>query len=168
MLVDQTIINAYSDIVSNPQVRRNIIKSHYEVHFYLSTLDILLEATDILYIYRNTGDVLKSYRKHLLLRDERIPTVRCDTDSEFENSEPMGELLRYQCYQYSTMRERVISHVNDWLTLPTEEQRNRIIYVKYEDLNDHFERVVGEIARGLGYTMPDMIKRPSREGWHVN
>jgi hypothetical protein len=168
MFVNHTILNAYSDIVSNPKVRRNIIKSHYEVHFYLNTLDILLEATDILYIYRNTDDVLKSYRKHLLLRDKRIPTVRCETDSEFAKCEPMGDVLRYQCYQYSTMLDRAVAHVDDWLTLPTEEQRNRIIYVKYEDLNDHFDRVVGEIARGLGYPVPDVIKRPSKGDWHVN
>lgn len=167
MFSPKTMINSYSDLLENPQVRRNIIKSHYEVHFYLNVFDDLFVASDFIYIYRNTDAVLRSYRIHLLKRDERILVPRYVNQVEFNDSPPFGELLRYQAYQYKSMRERVERHKHDWLTRPTAEQRDRIIYIKYEDLNDHFEDTVKYLARRLGYPVPDVIKRPSKEDWHV-
>jgi hypothetical protein len=168
MFARETIVNHYSNMLKNPKIRRNVIKSHYEVHFYKHIFDMLFEATDFLYMYRDEDAILRSYRKHLLDRHETVLVPRCETDAAFATVEPVGELLRYQAYQYKTMRERVQSHIRGWLTIPTKEQRDRIIYVKYEDLNDHFEDVVGEIARRLGYPVPNVIKRPSKGDWHVN
>ena len=168
MFAMETIINHYENMLKNPNIRRNTIKSHYEVHFYIHIFDVLFSATDFFYIYRDEDATLRSYRKHLLGRHKTVLVPRVKTDKEFENTEPVGELLRYQAYQYPTMRARVQAHIRDWLTIPTKEQRDRIIYVRYEDLNDHFEDVVGEIARRLGYPVPNVIKRPSKGAWHVN
>jgi len=167
MFAMETIINHYENMLKNPNIRRNTIKSHYEVHFYKNIFDILFEATDFLYIYRDVDAVLRSYRKHCLERHKTIIVPRCETDEEFENTQPCGELLRYQAYQYNTMRDRAQSHIEGWLNIPTPGQRNKIIYIRYEDLNGQFDQTVKYLARRLGYPIPDVIRRPSKQDWHV-
>ena len=34
MFATETILNHYSNMLKNQQIRRNTVKSHYEVHFY--------------------------------------------------------------------------------------------------------------------------------------
>ena len=72
-------------------------------------------------------------------------------------AEPSGAVLRYQKRQYLNMQTRWKNHVDGWLNSFLNE-RDKIIYVKYEDLNDKFTDTMHKIATRLGLKLETPVR----------
>jgi hypothetical protein len=134
------------------------VKSHHDVEFFETKLSEIMEMYTVFYIYRNPEDVMESYRKHI----NGLPWLegpKCETAEEFAESMPVGGMLRHQYQQYKTMTDKHWAHVAGW---NASLYRERIVYVKYEDLNERFIDTVKEIGKQLGET-PSGYARPDKD-----
>jgi hypothetical protein len=139
----------------------NIFKSHHQVDFFLPVMEKLFKHFDILYIYRNERDVLESFYRHLNdLEWHAGPKV--ENAVELAHAEPCGGMLRYQWRQHKTCLERLRTHVFGWLQGVPAKHKNHVFYVRYEDLDEHFDETVRKIGNFLGRTCPEIPRRPSR------
>ncbi len=126
----------------------NILKSHHHIDFFSDFIDYFASQFHIIYIFRDPRDVMISFRK--LIQDlpwEEGP--KTSSISEFIRSAPCAAIMRFQKKQEQTVLHRWQSHVNGWLKL-AENNGNKIIPVRYEDLNLEFEKTVERIGESLG------------------
>ena len=138
----------------------NTFKTHFPAEFFLPILNTLLDDYQVFYIHRNGAETMNSFAKHLNAYDWYAgPKVR--DGMELATAEPSGYLMRYQWGQIPDMHARWKAHVKGWMLLP-EKYRDRIIYVKFEELNLRFENTVKEIAKALGRPPVKNITRPSK------
>ena len=143
-----------------------LFKAHYSVEFFLPILRELLDEFFIFYIYRNGNDVMESFCRHV--KDLLKPPYawfagpECVDGKEFAAAEPCGGMLRYQWRQYPNCYARWEAHVDGWMNDVPLSLRNRLVHVKYEDLNNDFPGTVRNIANRLGLTPPDHPVRPTK------
>ncbi|MDQ7787563.1 MAG: sulfotransferase domain-containing protein [Thermodesulfovibrionales bacterium] len=150
-----TLRNFFESINQKPL--KNIIKSHHPFGFFAESIDYLADTYHIFYIYRDPRDVMLSYWEIMqkLSWDEG---PRSNTVGDFMRSAPRGAMLRYQKEQMATVLHRWKSHVESWVGF-AEQQDNKIILIRYEDLNIHFNDTVGMIGKKIGQ-LADSHKRP--------
>ena len=126
----------------------NTFKTHFQADFFLPILDQLLKEYWIFYIHRDGTDVMESFARHLNFHEwDAGPKV--SDGKELAQAEPAGYLMRYQKAQISDMWQRWKDHIKGWTLLP-EKYRRQIIYVKFEDLNERFEKTVRDIGIKMG------------------
>jgi hypothetical protein len=78
----------------------------------------------------------------------------------FARAAPCGGMLRYQLRQHANLMLRWSAHVESWLAAA--ESIRRVVLIRYEDLDGHFEEVVLGLGRVLGRP-PQALSRPSRD-----
>jgi hypothetical protein len=136
----------------------NILKNHHEFGFFADFADALTEI-EIVYVCRQPADVISSFWRFA----NSWPWVegpRAANALEFADAAPMGHLIRYQYRQYETILDRWASHVSGWSDAA--ERLGHVHLVRYEDLDQDFEGVIGRLANALG-AEPIRMVRPSRD-----
>jgi hypothetical protein len=155
--ISENILTIFNAMANNDKTQRVITKSHFNCKFFEEILDKLHENFHIFYIYRDTEPTLRSFMKHINDAKEHegwdFGTVT-KTYEEFKNTQPWGACLRYQYQQYPNMVERFKDHVLSWL------DREHVIYVKYEELNENFNETVIKIEKEMD--MPLFHGQPIR------
>ena len=138
----------------------NVIKTHHQVGFFMPILEKILDDFHVFYIYRPVRAVMASFCKHLHNHAwDTGPKVH--DGLELAAIAPSGAMLRYQKVQYPTILDRWKAHVKGWLTLP-EKTRERIIYIRFQDLNLDFKNTVRRIGQRIGKECHNPI-RPRKD-----
>lgn len=138
--------------------RTQLVKSHHQAGFFAGELPRLAEHYVIFYVCRDPVDVLLSYWRFL----HRWPWFEGPKVADpltFARAEPCGYMMRYQLRQHANLMQRWAAHVEGWLEAAAAEPR--VLVVRYEDLDAHFEDVVPGFAWVLGRP-PQAIVRPPR------
>lgn len=154
------ILNILKQMHDKPVL--NILKSHHPFEFFADFIDYFVDQFFVFYIYRDPRDVMVSNWKlinffHTQGWDEG-PKV--ETIGEFIRSQPRGAMLRYQKEQEPTVLHRWRTHVEGWMNY-AEQNKDRIMTIRYEDLNLNFEDTVRKIGKFVSQEVIDP-KRPSR------
>ena len=85
-----------------------------------------------------------------------------ENGEEYAKAEPRGGMLRYQKQQYKTCRERWEAHVHGWINGVPLSLMNKVIYVKYHDLLNHFDMVIKYISGRVGLACPEYPVMPNK------
>ena len=137
----------------------NIVKSHHEAGFFADIIDFIVKNYHVFYIYRDHDSVMQSFCRHLN-EIEWDAGPKCEDANQLAWAEPSGALMRYQKKQYPNMRVRHTMHVQGWRSFDNGIKR-RIIYVKYKDLDQNFDKTVRKIAGAVGKNISNP-RRPSK------
>jgi hypothetical protein len=137
----------------------NVIKSHHAVEFFANELRALTERYVIFVVCRHPADVMLSFWRfiHQWPWSEGPKTL---DPLSFARAEPFGRILRYQMLQRPTMLRRWAAHVEGWLDAAA--KLNRVVIVRYEDLDANYEATMRGFAAQLGWP-PQAIIRPARD-----
>ena len=136
----------------------NLFKSHHQAGFFAPLLSKLRGEYVLCYVHRDPADTLSSMRGYLhRFRGDEGP--RCPDLSSLLHAEPAGALMRYQKRQHPTMVHRWREHVIGWRAL-AEVAPDVVVPVAYEDLSEHFEHTLEDLAGRLGLPMPSTVVRP--------
>ncbi len=156
--VPQSLLDFIKQFHDKPVL--NIIKSHHHIDFFKDTMDYLSEQFHIFYICRDPRDVIKSYRKFLykLPWDEGPKEA---TAGEFMRAAPRGGLLRFQKEQSETMLHRWQDHVASLMDYMESAEGQKIILLRYEDLDREFDMTVRKISSITGQAVDNPV-RPDR------
>jgi hypothetical protein len=136
----------------------SVIKSHHQLDFFKEQIENILSVVKIIYVYRNPVDVMISFWK-LLHGCSWREGPQTDSPLSLARSEPNGQLMRYQMFQYQTMIHRWAAHVSNWI--PVTQVSSRVTAVAYEALDQRFEETVHGLSKFME-RQPMQIKRPSR------
>jgi hypothetical protein len=135
----------------------NVIKSHHPVGFFSEILGEILDDFHLLYVYRDPRDVMLSLWKQIRFWDwHEGPGT--ETLPEFIRSAPSGRMMRYQQHQEPSVLHRWESHVRGWMIDTSELLRNKIIYVKYEDLHSDFDSTMQTLAKRVGIDSYSIVR----------
>ena len=130
-----------------------IVKLHHDIEFFGGYIANITEAFNVFYIHRDPEDALNSYCKHIWdinkQHPEWIEGPLKHSGQEFAMAEPLGGMLRYQCRQYPTMLDKWKAHTYGWMESLFNTVKQRIIYVRYEDLWDSFDGTIPMISGRL-------------------
>jgi Sulfotransferase domain len=166
--LDQTTLNinyyhppeisqALLSVASQPIA--NIVKSHHPTEFFAEELARLTERYIVFTICRDPVAVLLSNWRFV----HRWPWFEGPKAADpltFARAAPCGRMMRYQMHQHPTMMHRWAAHVEGWLAaaavLP------RVVVVRYEDLDTHYEDTIRSFAGILGRP-PQALLRPARD-----
>ncbi len=137
----------------------NVLKSHHSVEFFAGELRVLTERYVIFAICRHPVSVMLSFWRfiHQWPWNEGPKTV---DPLSFARSAPWGRIMRYQIGQHNTMLDRWAAHVDGWLDAAA--TNPRIVIVRFEDLDAHYEATMRSFAERLGRP-PLAIARPARD-----
>jgi hypothetical protein len=139
----------------------NIVKSHHSADFFAGTLGRLGERYVIFVMCRNPVPVMLSYWRflHLFQAWESAGPQVADPLT-FAGAAPFGRMMRYQTRPCATVLERWAAHIEGWreaaATWP------HVVFVRYEDLDTHYEKTVQSFAQLLGQP-PLALTRPARD-----
>jgi hypothetical protein len=136
-----------------------IVKSHHQAGFFAGELPRLAEHYVFFYVCRNPVDVLLSHWR-FLHRWSWFEGPKVADPLTFARAEPCGYMMRYQLRQHPNLMLRWAAHVEGWLEAAAAVRR--VILVRYEDLDTHFEEMVHGFARVVGCP-PQALLRPSRD-----
>jgi hypothetical protein len=139
--------------------RTQLVKSHHQAGFFAGQLPRLTQQYVLFYICRNPVDVMLSYWRFM----HRWPWFEGPKVADpltFARSEPCGFMMRYQLRQHANLMLRWAAHVEGWLEEAAAQPR--VLVVRYEDLDAHFEEVVQGFAQFLGRP-PQALVRPPRD-----
>jgi hypothetical protein len=132
-------------LAAAPPVR--IVKSHDQAGFFAEELSRIAERYVLFYMCRNPVGVLLSYWR-FMYRWSWFEGPKVADLLTFARAEPCGYMMRYQLRQHPNLMCRWAAHVESWLAAA--EMVRRVVVVRYEDLDAHFEEVVHGFARVLG------------------
>jgi tetratricopeptide (TPR) repeat protein len=137
-----------------------IVKSHHAVDFLRPELPRITESVLIFYVYRDPAATMVSLWRHLngLSWDEGPRTA---DPLALARAAPAGRLTRYQAKPSTTMLLRWAAHVEGWLAAAA--VNSRIVPVRYEDLESHYEPTVTSLAAIVGRAPLTPLSRPSRD-----
>jgi hypothetical protein len=138
----KTLLNFFESINQKPLT--NIIKSHHPFIFFAELIDFLSDKFHVFYIYRDPRDVMLSYWEII----QKLPWdegPNANSVGEFMRSAPQGAMLRY--------------HVEGWVGFG-EQPDNKIILIRYEDLNLCFDDTVRKMSEKIG----QMTASPKKPG----
>jgi len=138
----------------------NTFKTHFPAEFFQPVLGEYLKEFHIFYIYRELHATMESFCRHLKDLDW-FEGPRLPSGKELMKWPPVGGMLRYQSCQYPTILDRWKDHLRGWTTELPPGCREKIIYIRFQDLQNRFEQTVKKIAFELGY-FPRRIVRPSK------
>ncbi|GMQ84369.1 MAG: hypothetical protein BMS9Abin06_1159 [Gammaproteobacteria bacterium] len=135
----------------------NIFKSHHHYDFVADFIEYLTGQFHVFYIYRDPRDVMVSFWRILQTYDwDRGP--KAPTVGEFMRSEPMGDILRYQKRQMSSVLHRWTSHVQGWRGCENTLGAEKIFLINYGDLDRQFDTTVKNIGKRIGSTVVSSIR----------
>ncbi|HTI66007.1 MAG TPA: sulfotransferase domain-containing protein, partial [Caulobacteraceae bacterium] len=137
-----------------------LVKSHHAAGLFAGELERVTRDYRVFYVYREPASVMVSLWRHLngLAWDEG-PKV--EDPLALARAAPSGRLTRYQAGTHATMLQRWAAHVEDWLAAA--QGNPRIVPVRYEDLDGHFERTVSALAGVVGRSPLTPLLRPPRD-----
>jgi hypothetical protein len=135
----------------------NVIKSHHSSGFFDEILNEILDDFNLLYIYRDPRDVMVSLWKQIQFW-EWHEGPKTETLQEFIHSSPSGRMMRYQQHQEPSVLHRWESHVRSWIIDISDSIRNKIIYVKYEELHSNFDVTMETIANQIGINSYSIVR----------
>ncbi|MGD9659694.1 MAG: sulfotransferase domain-containing protein [Porticoccaceae bacterium] len=135
----------------------NILKSHHPATFFDGILDYITDQFHVLYIYRDPRDALISNWK-LIRSFSWDEGPKPETAAEFIRAEPRGGMMRYQKTQERSMLHRWQSNVKSWLDAAEQNPSLPICVLKYEELNDNFEKTLRQIEQFTGISCGQIEK----------
>ncbi len=139
----------------------NIVKSHHGFEFYADYMEYMLEQFHVFYVYRSPLDVMASYWRLISSLDwDEGP--RASSPGEFMRAAPYGGMLRYQKRQAETVLDRWRQHVSGWMLELPELVRDRVIYVRYDQLDSQFASTVTDLAARIDHPLAK-ARRPRRD-----
>lgn len=136
-----------------------LVKSHHQAGFFAGELHRLAQQYVFFYVCRNPVDVLLSYWR-FLHRWPWFEGPKLADPLAFAQAQPCGAMMRYQLRQHPNLMLRWSAHIDGWLEAAAVERR--VLLVRYEDLDAHFE----EVVRGFSWILersPQAIVRPARD-----
>ncbi|MEM9487970.1 MAG: sulfotransferase domain-containing protein [Myxococcota bacterium] len=139
----------------------NVLKSHHAAPFLFDIIDYLADQFRLFYIVRDPRDTMVSYWK-FVLRNPYDEGPETSTAGEFARAAPRGAMLRYQKEQAHTVVHRWQLHVEGWLAVAENLGPERLMVVRYEDLNREFERTLATVAAYLDRPLGEPV-RPARD-----
>jgi hypothetical protein len=137
----------------------NVVKSHHAAEFFEGELARLTERYVVFVVCRDPVPTLLSFWRFMF----RLPGDGGPKTADpltFAAARPSGRVLRYQVQEHPDMMRRWAGHVESWLAAAR--QNPRIVVLRYEDLDQHFEDTVHSFAGPLGQA-PAAIQRPARD-----
>lgn len=152
------ISKALDSYVADPLSR--IVKSHHSADFFADQLPRIIENHVIFYIYRDPVAVMLSLWRHLN-RLAWVEGPKVASPLTLARTEPCGQMMRYQMRQYPNMLRRWAAHVEGWLDAA--KTTERLIGVRYEDLDAHYEQTVSSFSRILGRKPQTPMLCPPRD-----
>ncbi len=135
----------------------NIVKSHHPFAFFDAVIEEILDEFHVFYIHRDPRDVMVSFW-NLVRRFKWDEGPKTGSVGEFMRASPRGAILRYQKEQVPTLLDRWKAHVEGWACDAPAAVRERLIIVRYEDLNSDFEATVRAIGERMGITCADAVR----------
>jgi tetratricopeptide (TPR) repeat protein len=137
-----------------------IVKSHHAAEFFTGELERITEAYRVFVIYRDPVATMISLWRHLngLAWDEG---PKASDPLALARAAPSGKLTRYQAEAFPTMLSRWAAHVEGWLAAASENPR--IVPVRYEDLDQHYEQTVAAVSSIVGREPLTPFLRPPRD-----
>ena len=146
----------------------NIVKSHHQASFLSKIADYLADQFHIFYIYRDPRDVMVSFWR-LIQTTDWDDGPKTATPGEFMRVAPRGGLLRYQKEQVPTLLHRWKVHVEGWADISAASGDQKIIMVRFEDLNLRFDETVKRVGQRIGRPItaparPDKVSAIVRPG----
>jgi hypothetical protein len=151
------VMEALLGLAAGPMA--NLVKSHHPADFFGSELGRLTERYVVFVVCRDPAAVLLSFWRFLHAWPWAEGPKVADPLT-FARSEPCGLMMRYQPRQYPNLMQRWAAHVDSWLTAAA--GRPRVVVVRYEDLDAHYEETVRGFAGVLGRP-PQSLVRPLRD-----
>ncbi len=137
-----------------------IVKSHYDANFFRSIMGEIQKFAHVFYIYREEDGVFKSCLKHWNdIQWQEAP--KCENIEELKVAPPSGGVLRYQMKQHPSMLARWQHHKASWMYSMA---GFNIIYVRYEDLENRFDKTMRIISKRI--EMPvigGIARKPDRK-----
>ncbi len=138
----------------------NIVKSHHQAPFFSEIVDYLADQFHIFYIYRDPRDVMMSFWR-LLHANDWFDGPKTATPGEFMRAAPRGALLRYQKEQVPTLLHRWKVHVEGWADISAASGDQKIIMLRFEDLNLRFDETMKRLGQRIGRSVTSPA-RPSK------
>jgi hypothetical protein len=138
----------------------NVVKSHHAADFFDGQLPQIAERFVLFYIYRDPVAVLSSFWR-FIQKWQWNEGPKTDDPLAFASAEPCGQMMRYQMRQHASLMLRWAEHVEGWLNAAHGMQR--VVLVRYEDLDTQYEDTVCGFANVLGRE-PHAVVRPPRQG----
>lgn len=152
------IADALAAQAGNPLQR--VVKSHHAAEFFTGQLDRIGQDYVIFYIYRHPAAVMESLWRHLNAIAWNEGPKRTDPLA-LAKAEPSGQMMRYQTRQYPSLLARWAAHVEGWLDAA--EANPRIVPVRYEDLDNHYDETIDGFGGRLGRPPMTPRLRPPRD-----
>lgn len=140
------------------QPMANVGKAHHAVEFFAGELERLTSRYVVFTIYRDPVAVLLSYWR-FLHRWHWVEGPKVADPITFARAEPCGRMLRYQIRQHPNLMRRWAAHVEGWLAAAA--AFPRVVALRYEDLEAHYEETMLGLAPLLGRA-PHALTRPGR------
>lgn len=144
----------------------NIVKIHHQASFFSEIIDYIMDQFHIFYIYRDPRDVMVSFWRLIQTNKWEAGPVAA-TPGKFMRMAPRGALLRYQMEQAPTLLHRWKSHVEGWADMSAASGDQKIIMVRYEDLNLRFDETVERLGQTTGRSVTSPA-RPDTAGSVIN
>jgi hypothetical protein len=155
-------INEFFEALEDKPIA-TIFKSHHQVDFFLPFLSDMLKNFFIFYVYRDGKDVMESFSTHLNdFNKHWFAGPTSEDGRELAKMAPCGGMMRYQWYQHDTVWDRWQAHVDGWLNRVPLSLKNRVITIRFEELNEQFDSTVRFIANRIGIVAPEHPIRPSK------
>jgi hypothetical protein len=139
----------------------NTFKSHHSFDFFSDIIEDILDEFQVFYVYRNPFDVMVSLWR-FMHKWQWHEGPKTDELSDFIRMAPSGHMMRYQMYQQATLLKRWDAHVRGWFLERPEAVRERIVYVRFEDLLDRYGETLQGISRRLDRE-PSSLDKPGLE-----
>ncbi len=144
------------DFVKNFHQRTMIVKTHFlpDLKLYtkdeklLHSLEELFNNSHLIYVYRNGLDVMVSLYEYIKKFDDQVREMKFDEFLKTGNNFDPGteRLNRMQFWRH---------HIESW---QNSRFADRILWVRYEDLNLEYEQTLHTIATHFGLQIARNIK----------
>ena len=155
---DSTAIGEVLLKIGRERSLANVVKSHHEAGFFSGELDRITKRYVVFYILRDPVRVMMSFWR-FLHQWYWMEGPKVKDPITFIKTEPSGQLMRYQVYQYASMLNRWESHVKGWLK--EGERCERLVVIRFEDLDQNFEDTMSQLSTVLERE-PIALERPSQ------
>ena len=143
---------------------RRYLAGFFKSHFYAQFMEsFLTQDRKFIYIVRNPVDTLISFWKFLhQYAGEKGAAEKLYGKSicEFLELSPTESCFRYQNKHFNDYFSRWADNVEGWLEM--KDKHANIIFVKYENLKNHYTPTMNVILKAFGYEEQKFCKKPAR------
>jgi len=157
---------------NNQKEARQIFKSHHQIDFYKGFIGDLVKKYHVFYIYRDGRDVLTSCFHYFNKCPDSFPHTKSIGELMWGNPSEHAFDNAYSWEPQKTMVDRWVYHVHGWASIQPA-IRDRIHFIKYEDLLNRWESAITLISKILmpnnpPWSIPVNLRRPTLKDFGVS